>query len=379
MLLIATVLLLCHAPRVDAETPPLATLVETITGEAVPWKNNSVTNQTSDMVKICDLKIGGRFLLVCTYYSTTLCVFERDPVTAKLTFRNSFENPYKSRWHWANLYTRELATGEVVLYYLYKGAIHWYQVDGKTGACTETGKLDKVGNAPAVFSPDGKRLFTSGAVLLRDVKGALSVESRRNSTAATRAFAPDNKHFYECTHTNITVCAYDPATGTTRELFRLDLTGPDRDPKPARTFMSLSPDGRFLYVGQQSEGYGAKKKWFSWVLERNCETGALTIKSSGPPPRDLTYVEECLFAPDGSSGYFIQADPADTEGYRSCAAWFSRDPDKGTMTFQGKGPAGRTCCMDWDAANGAFYAGTCGQNAKNSQIFVFKIPATTPK
>lgn len=374
MLLITTVLLMCHAPWVDAESPPLATLVETVTGEAVPFKNNSQTNQASDMVKICDLAIGGKFLFVATYYSTTLCVFERDPATARLTLRNTLPNPYQAKWHWADIFARAFPGGRDVLYYLYKGTLHWYDVDGKTGACTEAGKLEKVGTSPAIFAADSRHLFTSDAVLSIDEKGTPSVVGRLKTAAAALAFSPDGRHLYAATHTQIVVHAYDTASGRVTETAALPLSGAGDAPKPARTFMSLSPDGRFLYVGQQSEGYGAKKKWFSWVLERNRATGALTIRSSGPPPRDLTNAEECLFAPDGNSGYFIQADPADTEGYRSSAAWFSRDPDTGTMTFQGKGPAGRTCCMDYDAANGSFYAGTCGQNAKNSQIFVFKTP-----
>lgn len=358
-----------------AELPPLATLVETVTGEAVPLKNSSQTNHPSDMVKICDLAIGGKFLFVCTYYSTTLCVFERDPATARLTIRDTFQNPGNSRWHWADIFTRELPDGGVVLYYLYKGTLHWYAVDAKTGACTEAGKLDKVGNGPTVFSPDGRRLFTSAAALLLDAKGAPALESGRKPGAAALAFSPDGRHFYEATHTNVTISRYEAETGRATPLSSLVLTGAPEAPKPARTFMSISPDGRFVYIGQQSEGYGAKKRWFLWMLARDGETGALSVRSSGVPPRDLTNVENCLFNPDGTFGYFVQADPIDGEGYRSCAAWFARDPATGALTFRGKGPAGRTCCMDWDAANGSLYAGTCGQNAQASQIFVFKTPA----
>lgn len=357
----------------------LAQLVQTITGEAVPQKHNSSQDCSGDMVKIVDVKIGGKFLFVNTYYSSTLCVFERDPATAKLTFLHSFENPYKARWHWGSLSTLQPADGGLVLYYAYKGTLHWYNVDPATGVCTEAGKLAGCGDGALVFTPDKKRLFTQNAVLALDGKGTPSIERQRKSPAVALVFSPDGRHLYEATHASIAVFAYDAKAGTTTELSKLDLTGQASAPKPGTTNLSISPDGRHLYAGQVSVGYGKAKKWYSWLLERQPESGALTVKTSGEPPRDLTNAERCQFSADGTLGCFVQADPVDGEGYRSCAAWFARDPATGVLTFKGKGPAARTCCMDFDPVHGNFYAGSCGQNAKNSHVFVVKTPASTAK
>jgi WD40 repeat protein len=216
-------------------------------------------------------------------------------------------------------------------------------------------------------------LGNGGTVLKLDDKGVPAIESKRSTVANTGAFSPDGRNFYEASLTDVTTYTYDAKTGVTTQPEKLELTG--HVEKLGAVFMSISPDGKHVYAGQVSNGYGSAKRWFSWRFDRKADTGALAIKSSGEPERDLTQVETCLFSPDGKLGYFVQADPKDGEGYLSCPAWFTRDPDTGKLTFKGKGAAGRNCCMDYEPVVGHFYVGACGQDPKNSLIFAIKTKA----
>ena len=376
--LAVTTMLLALGPLAgaQAQTDDIARLVEVLDGTKVPLKNNTEKGATSDLHKVTSLAILGPFVFAVSYYGTTICVFERDPATARLTFKTSFENPDKVRWRAAQLYPNELPGGELVLYYWYHGAIHWYRVDRKTGASEHAGKLEGVGSGPAIFAPGRQRMIAlgnEGVVLKFDAQGVPAIERKRGTAAAAARFAPDGKHFYEATHTNILVSSYDAATGATTPLSTLELAG--HVDNPGNTFLSVSPDGRNIYVGQVNREYGGKKRWFSWMLERDAASGALTVKSSGEPSFDLTQAENCFFSPDGTCGYYIQDDPKDTEGYRARPAWFARDPATGVLTFRNKGPNARNCCMDYDPVNGNFYVGACGQDPQNSKIYVVKAQA----
>ena len=372
--LLAAVLALClgTAARGDEASNSLCRLVETITGEVAPQKNNSNKECTGDMVKVCDVAIGGKFVFVCTYYTTTICVFERDPATARLTNRTSFENPSKSKWHWAKLFTKELADGTTMLYWFYKGELAWYRIDPATGNGQELGKTNGLGDALVLTPGKGRfhALGNGGAVLKLDAAGVPRPESRQKLEGTSGVFSPDGRHLYVTAKHTITAYACDAATGALTEQSKVEC----KDAIADQLMLSLSPDGKYLYAVCYGGKYG-DHAWSYCLLARDAATGALTAVQSGEPPKDITPTSGFLFNPDGRSGFFLQGDPKDGEGYRTRPAWFTRDPATGALTFDGRGPNGRTCCMDLDAVSGNFYAGTCGQDPKNSHVFVFKTAA----
>jgi len=373
--LVAALICLVAAP-VGAQN--LATHVNSFTGKDLPAPDPPDAWNKWGSVMVANLSVAqvGDFVYAASYYSGRICIFRRDPKTAKITFRGSILMPYNRKWTSAQLFGRG-----GLLYALYskpKKELRWYGVDQKTGALTEKGTLAASGSP--LLTPDARGLYLFSKKIHRvtfdeagSPRGAATFESRGGSDPVV---SPDGKFIYAAirhdagqTHGRIAIYRRQPAAGTVAWVEIFDLAG-NKVSKPGATpCLGISPDGKHVYASLWRWDPG-----YLYVLNRDAEKGTLSVAWSGSPVPEMKAARLFRFNPHGKSGYYV----AGGEGGGACTGWFRRDPATGRLAFAGKFQAGsgRYCGIVLDTENGNLFTVGFHYNAPGTVISSFKIPTT---
>lgn len=301
--------------------------------------------------------------------------FERDPATAKLTYKGATAFArFHSDAQAPNVACgiRRLDNGNAILailagndnpgwwYATDKGGFMWYAIDKDTGKPSAAGKqvpaqFDKH-NAQQLWTPDQQRFCVGGYVWTKIYSyrfgedgapvedGSFALKNWPNGNYGSVRFSPDWRHMYYlvvqrsedplCDKTpQIDTYEIDPKThaGTYRSSLELPIAGTPKE-HVSGAIEPLSPDGKHLYVFFD-DGPSA----YYYVLARDPDSGKLTImhQKTEPTLRGVggapwSCLDRFAFAGDGKSGYYIFGSDRVKGGPLGS---FTRDPGTGALTF----------------------------------------------
>ncbi|MEA5601287.1 beta-propeller fold lactonase family protein [Nostoc sp. UHCC 0252] len=293
----------------------------------------------------------GKFLYASGYDDSAVAVFARDEQTGQLSFIEVQKDDTNGVDGLGNAESLALSPDGKFLYVPGYGdsAVAVFTRDEQTGKLTfvevqkdDTDGVDGLANATSVtVSPDGKYLYASGygdsavAVFERDeLTGKLTfVEVQQDDTDGVDGLAgalfvtvsPDGKFLYAAGagESAVSVFKRDEQTGklTFVEVQKDDTDGVDG--LAAVNSVTVSPDGKFLYAA----GFGDSALA---VFERDEQTGKLTFVEVQKDDTDgvdgLNAATSVTISPDGkylyASGF-----------YDSAVAVFERNQETGKLTF----------------------------------------------
>lgn len=192
-----------------------------------------------------------------------------------------------------------------------------------------------------VISPDGNHLYVSGAL-----DNGIAMFSRNTSTGAltflgaikdsdpgvdglqgaeNMAFDPTGTHLYVCGNqeSKVAVLTRNPSTGALTFSSVIRDSDPGVDGLDLPGGISISPDGRFVYVTANNDDSIA-------AFSRNSSTGALTflqvIKNTDPGVSGLNLAETHVMSPDANNLYVASTTS-------NALVSFSRNATTGLLTF----------------------------------------------